>query len=107
MNREKPKTRMAAAIEARADSAKPPRVVAAGRGLLAERILDIARAQGIPVVADDELARELNLLEVGSVLPEELFPAVAEIIAHVYHIADLHRGYAIHPQAPGRGAGRV
>lgn len=57
-----------------------PVLVAAGEGDLAERIVRAARDYGVPVVRDVPLARALRELEVGDVIPEALYEAVAEIL---------------------------
>jgi flagellar biosynthesis protein len=58
-----------------------PRVVARGRGAIAETIVEVARRHGVPVHRDTDLAEVLARLEVGEAIPEELYKAVAEIIA--------------------------
>ncbi len=65
-----------------------PEVVAKGQDLLALRIREIAREHGIPVVPDPPLARSLHKsVEVGRQIPEELFAAVAQVLAYVYRIS--------------------
>lgn len=61
-----------------------PRIVASGRGALAEQILELAFASGVKVREDADLAEVLSALEVDSDIPIEAFAAVAEILAHVY-----------------------
>lgn len=61
-----------------------PRVIASGRGHVAEQIMKIAFDRGIKVREDAELVDILELLEVDSPIPLEAFAAVAEILAHVY-----------------------
>ena len=61
-----------------------PRVVASGKGALAEALLDIAFAQGVRVREDADLAQLLSLVEVGDEIPVEAFLAVAEVLAYVY-----------------------
>jgi FlhB-like protein len=60
-----------------------PRVVAAGEGELARRIVEAARAYGIPCIQDVPVARALAELEVGDEIPEALYEAVAEILREV------------------------
>ena len=55
-----------------------------GRGKVAQKILDLARAQGIPVREDPDLVEALAKLDIGSLIPTELYPAVAEVLAFVY-----------------------
>lgn len=61
-----------------------PKVVASGRGKLAEHILDLAFASGVKVREDADLAEVLSAVDVDSVIPLEAFMAVAEILAYVY-----------------------
>ena len=63
-----------------------PAVVAAGRGALAERILAHAREAGVPVHRDPELADSLASLALGDEVPEELWAAVAEVLAWAYSL---------------------
>jgi flagellar biosynthesis protein FlhB len=61
-----------------------PVVVASGEGELAQQILRAAEQWGIPVVRDVPLARALVELQVGDVIPEALYEAVAEILRDVW-----------------------
>lgn len=61
-----------------------PEVVATGAGHLAERIVARAREAGVPVHEDDPLARALASLDLGTEVPEELWVAVAEVLAWAY-----------------------
>lgn len=63
-----------------------PKVVASGRGVVAERIIAKAQEFGIPVYDDPELAQVLVGLEIGGEIPPELYQAVAAIIIHVHHL---------------------
>jgi flagellar biosynthesis protein len=57
-----------------------PFVVANGRGMLAAKLIDLAREAGIPVRNDRELAERLIWLNPGDLVPEELYQPVAEIL---------------------------
>jgi flagellar biosynthesis protein len=61
-----------------------PRLVAKGQGLLADRILDLARANGIPVEHDPDLLAALEPLDIDRMIPPELFQAVAVTLAALY-----------------------
>ena len=63
-----------------------PRVVARGRGEVAERILAIAREHGVRVHPDADLVESLAALDVGAAIPAALYPAVAEILAFLYQV---------------------
>ncbi len=66
------------------DETKAPRVVAAGRGTVAEQILALAFAHGIKVREDPDLAELLSAVDLDSEIPVEAFTAVAEILSYVY-----------------------
>jgi flagellar biosynthesis protein len=61
-----------------------PRVVASGRGAMAEKILEIAFATGVKVREDRDLAELLAKLDLDSEIPTEALVAVAEILHYVY-----------------------
>jgi flagellar biosynthesis protein len=61
-----------------------PEVVAQGSGQLAERILARAQEAGVPVREDAALAEALGTIDLGQEVPEELWIAVAEVIAWAY-----------------------
>ena len=61
-----------------------PRLVAKGQGLLAERMLDLAREHGVPVQQDPDLLAALEPLDVDRLIPPELFQAVAVVLAALY-----------------------
>jgi flagellar biosynthesis protein len=63
---------------------RSPRVVAAGRGTVAEQILALAFANGIKVREDADLAELLSAIDIDSEIPLEAFTAVAEILRYVY-----------------------
>lgn len=60
-----------------------PKVVASGRGILAERIIEKAKECDVPVHRDDKLADTLSRLEIGDAIPPELYEVVAEILVFV------------------------
>ncbi|HOF39153.1 MAG TPA: EscU/YscU/HrcU family type III secretion system export apparatus switch protein [Candidatus Hydrogenedentes bacterium] len=78
--------RKAAAIRYDAEQQAAPRVVAKGAGLLAERIIELARANGVYVHEDPDLVAVLSRLDVDTEIPETLYRAVAEILAFVYRL---------------------
>ena len=63
-----------------------PRVVASGRGLIAERILEAAHEAGVPVREDAALAEALSKLDLGREIPEALYQAVAETLVWAYRL---------------------
>jgi flagellar biosynthesis protein len=63
-----------------------PKVVASGRGHAADRILAAAQEAGVPVREDPQLAAALSALALGQDVPEELWLAVAEVLAWAYEL---------------------
>lgn len=61
-----------------------PRLVAKGQGYLAERILELARAHGVPIQRDPDLLATLEPLDVNRLIPPDLFQAVAVVLAALY-----------------------
>jgi flagellar biosynthesis protein len=76
-------TSIAVALRYQRGDAAAPRVVASGRGHLAERILELAFAHGIKVREDPDLAEILAAVEVGNEIPVAAFAAVAEILFYI------------------------
>ncbi|MBR6627208.1 MAG: EscU/YscU/HrcU family type III secretion system export apparatus switch protein [Lachnospiraceae bacterium] len=60
-----------------------PKVIASGKGILAERIIEKAKESEIPVHRDDKLADTLSRLDIGDMIPPELYEVVAEILIFV------------------------
>jgi len=65
---------------------RAPQLVAAGRGLIAEKILEVARAFDVPVREDRNLVHLLEALEIDSDIPEELYRVVAEVLVYIYKL---------------------
>ena len=77
---EKPKQAIALAYDP-GDTA--PRILATGKGVLAEKILETAKEADVPVYQDEKLAKTLAKLEIGETIPPELYEVVAEILVFV------------------------
>lgn len=60
-----------------------PKVIASGKGYLAEKIIERAKEVEVPVHRDDKLADTLSKLEIGDMIPPELYSVVAEILVFV------------------------
>jgi flagellar biosynthetic protein FlhB len=83
-------------VALRYDSSRPaPIVVAKGLDHVALRIREVAREHGVAVVPDPPLARTLHAsVELNQMIPEELFAAVAQLLAYVYRVAGARRALA-------------
>nr|WP_085556919.1 EscU/YscU/HrcU family type III secretion system export apparatus switch protein [Azospirillum agricola] len=75
---------MAVALKYELGTQSLPRIVATGKGTVAEQILELAFANGVKVREDADLVEVLSAIEVDSDIPVEAIAAVAEILAHVY-----------------------
>jgi flagellar biosynthesis protein len=80
---------------------KSPRVVATGRGAVAEQILAIAFEKGVPVREDSDLAQILAAVELDAEIPVDALAAVAEILSYVYRANRTWTGAASGPKSDG------
>jgi FlhB-like protein len=78
--------RKAVALRYDAEKRAAPHVTAKGAGLVAERILQLAREHGIHIHEDQDLVAVLSKLDVNTDIPEALYRAVAEVLAFVYRL---------------------
>lgn len=92
MNEDERIKRRAVAIKYSVESDAAPRVVAKGDRLLAERIIAIAKENGVPIHEDPDLVSILAALDVDREIPEALYRAVAEVLAFVYTVNARARG---------------
>lgn len=76
----------AAALRYEAGSDRAPRVVAKGRGALAEEIVKRARESGVPIHESRELAAALTQFELDQQIPPALYVAIAEVLAWAYRL---------------------
>jgi flagellar biosynthesis protein len=63
-----------------------PRVVAKGKGHVAQQIIQVARENDVPLLEDRNLANVLEAMELESEIPAELYRAVAEVIVFIYRL---------------------
>lgn len=107
---------IAVAIKYDKDKSKAPTVVAKGMRIHAEKIKEIAKHYGIPILRNIPLAQALNKLDIGEEIPEDLYEAVAEVLSFVYKIKEEqenrqrkqredHDAKKGAPQGGGEGAG--
>ncbi len=76
------------AVALRYDAPNAPVVVATGRGLVGERIVETAQAHGVPIEQNAILAQALSSIELDAEIPERLYVAVAEILAFMLRAAE-------------------
>jgi len=76
----------AVALRYEAGQDRAPKVTAKGQGILAEQIIEIAKEHGIHIHEDPDLVTVLSKLDAPAEIPEELYRAVAEVLAFVYRL---------------------
>lgn len=77
------KIKEAAALRYSPENGNAPTIVALGKGEMAERILETAKKNDVPVYEDKSLAHTLNALSIGDEIPPELYEVVAQILVFV------------------------
>lgn len=75
-----PKTAVAVAY---VPGERAPKILASGKGHLAEKIIEKAKEEDVPLYQDNQLAATLSKLEIGEMIPPELYEVVAEILVFV------------------------
>ncbi|MFP4016562.1 MAG: EscU/YscU/HrcU family type III secretion system export apparatus switch protein, partial [Halanaerobiales bacterium] len=83
----KPKTK-AAALSYDINKDKAPILLASGQGVIAERIIEEARKQDIPIEENQDIIDILVQLNIGEEIPAELYQAVAEILSFIYRLEE-------------------
>lgn len=78
------KSQKAVALGYEKDVDNTPKVLASGKGLIAEKIVELARENNIPLHSDADLVEILALLEIDELIPIEVYSVVAEILTHIY-----------------------
>ncbi len=82
MNKEKVKVKSAVALEYDPKE-EAPKIIATGKGVLADKIIEKAKEANVPIHQDEKLAKTLSKLEIGDMIPPELYSAVAEVLVFV------------------------
>ena len=81
------KTRNQLAVALHYDRKGAPRVVAKGRGTIGEKIIEVAKANDIPIEENEVLAGALSKVELDDEIPVELYKAVAEVLVFVLRLS--------------------
>ena len=79
--------KQAVALRYREKQDRAPKVVANGRGALAEKLIELARQHGIPIREDQNLLQILSRLDLEQEIPPRVYQAVAAILAFVYRVS--------------------
>jgi flagellar biosynthesis protein len=90
MAKPQPQSRQAVALRYTPGEDHAPKVAAKGKGYLAEKIVEMARAHGVPVREDKNLVQILSHLELEQEIQPEVYRAVAEILSFIYRLSRRH-----------------
>ena len=90
MNENKFARKEAIALSYNSSESIGPKVVAKGKGKIAENILQQATLYDVPIHEDPNLVQLLGQLDLNESIPEELYQAVAEVFAFIYHLDRKH-----------------
>ncbi|HIC44241.1 MAG TPA: FlhB-like flagellar biosynthesis protein [Sulfurimonas sp.] len=82
------KTLKAAAIKYDKKKGTAPKVVAKGKGEVAQKIISLAKEHDLPIRKDEDLVELLSKVELDKEVPENLYKAVAEVFAFVYKMTN-------------------
>ena len=93
MEKKKPAQAIALEFDPEFDA---PKVIASGKGALAERIIAEAKEHKVPVHKDTKLAETLSKLEIGDMIPPELYEVVAEILVFVDQMDRIREKMEVH-----------
>lgn len=81
-------TKTAVALQYNEEKDQAPCIVAAGKGLVAERIISIADEYGVPIHQEPGLAEELARFEIGTEIPPRLYEVIAEVLYFIHRLND-------------------
>jgi flagellar biosynthesis protein len=84
---EHPAIPLAVALHYEKGAGEAPRVVVKGKGELGEKIVEIARANGVPIEQNPALAAVLSEVEIGDTIPVELYKVVAEVLVFILRVS--------------------
>jgi flagellar biosynthesis protein len=76
----------AVALEYNAEKSNAPRITAKGAGIIAEKIIEKAKENDVPIYYDKALVETLNSMQLGEEIPSELYEVVAEILVYIANL---------------------
>lgn len=97
MSEQQPMSKMRKAVAMKYDplTSSAPKLLAKGQGELADKILEKAKENGVPIQEDQSLVEVLSKLDIDQEIPPELFSVVAEILSFVYRADQKARDWPI------------
>lgn len=90
MTEEQETRKEAVALSYEPGESDAPKVIAKGKGKIAENILMKAEEFDVPIQEDPSLLELLGQLDINESIPEELYQAVSEVFAYIYHVDQKH-----------------
>lgn len=90
MNEQRHKRKEAVALSYDPNSSEAPKVIAKGKGKIAENIVEKAKEHDIPIQEDPSMIEILSQLNIDESIPEELYKAVSEVFAYIYQLDREH-----------------
>ena len=82
------KDKKAVALRYNQKNENAPRVVAKGKGFIAEKIIKIAKENELPIKKDEDLVELLTKIDIDKEIPQNLYKAVAEVFSFIYNITN-------------------
>lgn len=80
------KKKSAVAVQSELQNGRPPRIIAKGDGKTAEKIIEIARANGIYIHNDPDMIEVLSQIDIYEEIPPQLYIIIAELLAFIYSL---------------------
>lgn len=90
MNEKTYRRKEAIALSYNPNEYNSPKVIAKGKGKIAENILENANLNDIPIYEDSNLVELMSQLDLNDAIPEDLYEAVAEVFAFIYRLDEQH-----------------
>ena len=84
----KDKNKKAAALQYDIDKDNAPKIIASGKGDIAQKILEKAKEENIKIEKDQDLVEILVQMEIGEEIPPELYEVIAEILSFIYNLEE-------------------
>jgi len=89
MQVKKRKRKIAVALKYNKERECAPKVIAKGKGVIADKIIEKAKCEGINSIENKKLAEELITLNIDQEIPTHLYTAVAEILSFIYNLDNM------------------
>ena len=87
------KLKSVVALKYRSDADAAPKVTAKGEGLVAERIIELAKENQVPIKEDPDLVQILSQVDINKEIPPSVFKVVAELLGFVYRLNNKYKDF--------------